>query len=547
MANPEHLEILKQGVEAWNKWREREKKRKERDKKTQKQEDEVRPDLSGVYLHEPNLKGINLDRADLSAARLSGANMGRACLRETNLITADLTRADLSRTDLINANLTGADLTQAVLRDADLSETKLGRANLTRADLSRADLSFANLLGAILSDSNLTKAELFGVDLCGADLTRANLQEADLEGADLRGLNFTKVKLSQPDFSKANLRGADLRCAQLDRTDFSEADLSTADLRAARLQKADLTRACLQRADLTNSDLRYCSLVGSDLTETLLTGARLFGTARDDWIIKDVGCKYVYWDERGEQRYPKDRDLEPGEFERLYEALPTIEYIFEYGMSALDPLIMDRVVQAIRERQPEFDIKVDSINARGLAPSIKFTVQHEEHKEPALEEVRKEYEERLKRLEADKERLYDLFALAMEDMKYKDRLLEQKDRLLAESVARIGDTITTGPDSVVVSRSSNVTIQQSESYARELQKAIAKQPARSTYFGKITKRFGRLTRKKALDIIGGAIEDIAKGQVKEAAKQIVELGKDLGPLFVKMAPIAYEFFKDIVT
>ena len=52
-------------------------------------------------------------------------------------------------------------------------------------------------------------------------------------------------------------------------------------------------------------------------------------------------------------------------------------------------------------------------------------------------------------------------------------------------------------------------------------------------------------KKTALDIVGGAIKDIAKGQIKEAAKQIIELGKDLGPLLVRMAPVAYDFFKNI--
>ncbi len=36
MANPEHLKILKQGVEAWNQWRE--------------QNPQTKPDLSGVDL-----------------------------------------------------------------------------------------------------------------------------------------------------------------------------------------------------------------------------------------------------------------------------------------------------------------------------------------------------------------------------------------------------------------------------------------------------------------------------------------------------------------
>jgi uncharacterized protein YjbI with pentapeptide repeats len=137
------------------------------------------------------------------------------------------------------------------------------------------------------------------------------------------------------------------------------------------------------KAILRNADLRFCNLVQSNLAGAILTGAKLYGTARDGWVIKGVKCGYVYWDEEGAQRSPKDRDLEPEEFEQLYAALPTIEYVFENLMSPLDPLIMDRVVQAIRDKRPEFDIRIDSINARGLAPSIRFTVVHEEHKQPA--------------------------------------------------------------------------------------------------------------------------------------------------------------------
>ncbi len=49
MANPEHLDLLTQGVEQWNTWRQ-----KHRD---------VRADLSGA-----NLSGADLSRANLSGA-----------------------------------------------------------------------------------------------------------------------------------------------------------------------------------------------------------------------------------------------------------------------------------------------------------------------------------------------------------------------------------------------------------------------------------------------------------------------------------------------
>ena len=61
MANPEHLKILEQGVEGWNKWR--------------KENPDVRPDLIEANLEGANLSGAHLRVANLEGANLSGANL----------------------------------------------------------------------------------------------------------------------------------------------------------------------------------------------------------------------------------------------------------------------------------------------------------------------------------------------------------------------------------------------------------------------------------------------------------------------------------------
>jgi len=54
MANPEHMHMLQQGVDAWNRWREEHR--------------EVQPDLGGANLH-----WVSLVRADFSGANLCEA------------------------------------------------------------------------------------------------------------------------------------------------------------------------------------------------------------------------------------------------------------------------------------------------------------------------------------------------------------------------------------------------------------------------------------------------------------------------------------------
>jgi uncharacterized protein YjbI with pentapeptide repeats len=115
MANPEHLAILKKGVEQSNEWRSNNKS--------------VQPDLSGVNLS----LAINLSRTNLSYDSLGPANLSEANLREADLSHTNLSRADLSLATLIRADLSDANLTQANLDGANLGQTNLGRANREQA------------------------------------------------------------------------------------------------------------------------------------------------------------------------------------------------------------------------------------------------------------------------------------------------------------------------------------------------------------------------------------------------------------------------------
>ena len=117
MANPEHLEILKQGVEVWNAWR-----RKRR-------EVLPRPDLSfanfsGADLSFTDLLSANLISADLSGASLSFVNLSDATLIDANLSGADLFNANLSYARLRGADFTGARLAFTIFAANNLSNVK---------------------------------------------------------------------------------------------------------------------------------------------------------------------------------------------------------------------------------------------------------------------------------------------------------------------------------------------------------------------------------------------------------------------------------------
>ncbi|GAK49080.1 pentapeptide repeat protein [Candidatus Moduliflexus flocculans] len=195
------------------------------------------------------------------------------------------------------------------------------------------------------------------------------------------------------------------------------------DLREADLREADLRKANLRGVDLRNADLNFAQLSLTVLDQAMLTGACLYGTARDDWSIIGVLCDYVFWENRpiffgggiqeikqqweAEHRVPKDRDFRPGEFEELYKQLPTFEYAFEHGFTPLDAVVMNRIVAAINEQHPEFELKLDSFQSRSQ-PHATFTVLHKEHLETAKQQVATTYERRILELEAQKTQLMEV-------------------------------------------------------------------------------------------------------------------------------------------
>src|SRR5258708_37369911 len=114
MANQEHLNLLKQGVEIWNQWKERH---------------IWKPfDLREAELFDADLRGADLSNADLSGA--------------------DLRAANLSGADLSGANLSGANLSEAYLTEAYLRDDKVDLVDLFNTDFT---LRAANRSEAYLS------------------------------------------------------------------------------------------------------------------------------------------------------------------------------------------------------------------------------------------------------------------------------------------------------------------------------------------------------------------------------------------------------------
>ena len=151
MANPEHLELLHEGADSWNRWR--------------TERPDVLPDLRVAHLRRADLRDFDLSGALLSIAILHSADLTGANLRD-----ADLSSANMEKVILCDADLTGADLRGTKFTGGDLRRADFGRVDLRSGVLYDADLAETDLTGADLSSTLVYNAKNLTVEqLCSVE------------------------------------------------------------------------------------------------------------------------------------------------------------------------------------------------------------------------------------------------------------------------------------------------------------------------------------------------------------------------------------------
>jgi uncharacterized protein YjbI with pentapeptide repeats len=215
MANPEHLKILKQGVEAWNKWRE--------------ENPEVRPDLSGrsvVFEGEKfghanfcntNFKGAILRDSRFYRAELHGAVLDEAVLERASFYKAKLNNSSFKQAKMWNARflmarLEVADMTGAKLNGADLRDSIFYKVNFNGADLSGVNFSGANLCDCSFIESVLMNAIMVNTDLYGSTIIDSNIY--GLTAWNIKKKSLTQRSLIITPSEEPKIRVNDLEVAQ---------------------------------------------------------------------------------------------------------------------------------------------------------------------------------------------------------------------------------------------------------------------------------------------------------------------------------------------
>ena len=220
MGNPQHIEWLMEGPEAWN---------------ARRNEAAFTPNFESEFLSEINLSGYNLSGSNLIGCNLSLANLSHSNLSSSRLVFADLTRTNLWRADLQDikaskADFKDADLNGANLNGADLFEAQLMRCGLWETDFENANMKFANVDGANARNANFTSVDFYGAKFGEVDLNEAVFYSAklvtsreDKQNSQAEFKEFTGTFFTQSDaifFNTLDLS----KCVNLNQTQLEQAN-----------------------------------------------------------------------------------------------------------------------------------------------------------------------------------------------------------------------------------------------------------------------------------------------------------------------------------
>lgn len=190
VANPEHLEILNKGVEAWNEWR-------------KAIGVDITPDLSKADLSHMNLQNVDFSATDLTHAYISDTDLSGAVLGDTIFLLTDIERVSLR-----DATIEGVDFTYTDLAEVDLTNATIGSLTFGRMDLR---------VFKGLETVHHGWPSTIGVDTLYR--SGGEIPEAFLRGCGFRDWEIENAKLYQPELSSEEItnilyRVHDLRAHQ---------------------------------------------------------------------------------------------------------------------------------------------------------------------------------------------------------------------------------------------------------------------------------------------------------------------------------------------
>jgi uncharacterized protein YjbI with pentapeptide repeats len=220
-----------------------------------------------LVLFKRNLASYRGYRLDLRGSNLQGADMSR-----TILSAADLAEARLEGTKFIGAQLVGTRLGKVTAEGASFHKARMQGASLFHARMEGTNLSETWMEGANLGSARLEGSFFGRARMGGAILNNAIMEATQLNGARIEGADFFSARMAGAILNSARLEGSSLCGTGMEGSELHGTRLTRADLSLARIEGAEFSYLEMDaQTNLTNAGMRRASVRFVDYTDVKLS------------------------------------------------------------------------------------------------------------------------------------------------------------------------------------------------------------------------------------------------------------------------------------
>ena len=172
MAVKEHIEIFKQGSDAWNSWRE--------------QNPHIRPDLSDIdFENDLHSYKSMYDMPEFSGYNLSDMNLNRITARNSSFTLCSFAGSELHFSDLCFSFFY-----DCCFDTAGLAVTKIGSAQFHECDFTNADLSYCSA-----EETNFSGSKFISTKLSNMSLVKTDFSNTVIDGSRVYGVSTWDLNL----------------------------------------------------------------------------------------------------------------------------------------------------------------------------------------------------------------------------------------------------------------------------------------------------------------------------------------------------------------
>lgn len=267
------LEIINQGYQEWNKFR---------------QSDlTYQVDLSGINLSCKDLRNYDFSYCILTKTNIQKSHLGNANFKKTIAIEANFRNSYFNKSLFQNSDLRDSIFKGTIIKHSNFSDCLFNRADFSGSKITKTFFNKANI-----RESTFCSTKLNDVTLVKAHFERSLFRDSKILNSELVLVKLNDSQILFTEITNCNLKNSMLYNSIFDTCTIQKTDLTRTLFTSGKLINSDVTETQIRSVDFRNTQLTSNTFNRCDLSNSKIFGVsawklNLIDTIQEDLQISD--------------------------------------------------------------------------------------------------------------------------------------------------------------------------------------------------------------------------------------------------------------------